>query len=234
MVLFIQVTCLVSGGKDSVLALWVALHKYEVQSIVTIQTEKSDSYLFHIPNSRHVGLIATMLKIPHLTAYSNDNNPNRELMVLKDILEETKAEAVITGGIRSDFQRYKFNRAAKLAGMKCFNPLWRLKPEKLISEFLTNNFNVIFVAVASMGFSKDLLGKKITFETLERIRKNMPGTDLSLTGEGGEYESFVLDAPFFPSEIRILRSKVHWDETREEGSYEILEAKLVEKDSYFR
>jgi len=230
----IQVTCLVSGGKDSVLALWVALHKYEVQSIITIHPEKSDSYLFHTPNSRHVGLIANMLNIPHLTSYSSDNNLNREVMVLKDILEETNTEAVITGGLRSDFQRYKFNRAAKLAGMKCFNPLWRLKPEKLILELLTNNFTVIFVAVASMGFSKDLLGKKITFETLERIRKFTQGTDLSLTGEGGEYESFVLNAPFFPSEIKILRSKVHWDESREEGSYEILEAKLIEKNSFFR
>ena len=229
MVSIIQVTCLVSGGKDSVFALWVALHKYKVQSIITIYPEESDSYLFHIPNCKHVGLIAHMLSIPHIIVYSSKNNLDHEIKVLKDVLEETKTEAVITGGIRSDYQRYKFNRAAKLAGMKCLSPLWRLKPETLISELFTNNFNVIFVAVSSMGLGKDLLGKKMTFENIERIRKITTGTDLSLIGEGGEYESFVLNAPFFPSEIKILRSRVHWNETREEGFFEILEAKLVEK-----
>ncbi|MHA1331378.1 MAG: diphthine--ammonia ligase [Candidatus Hodarchaeales archaeon] len=225
-----KVTCLVSGGKDSILALWVALHKYRVTSILTIQSTNPESYLFHVPNSKYVSLVAEMLNIPFQTLLIEENNINNEIQALKKAIEGTDSQAIITGGLRSDFQRYKFNKAAKLAGLRCFSPLWRLSPRILMSEILNNNFYVIIVAVSSMGFGKNLLGEKITFNLLEDIKKASLGTELVITGEGGEYESFVLDAPFYPSEIKILKSRIHWDETREEGYYEILEAKLVKKE----
>ncbi|MHA1973416.1 MAG: diphthine--ammonia ligase [Candidatus Hodarchaeales archaeon] len=224
-----KVTCLVSGGKDSILALWIALHKYEVSSILTIQTTNIESYLFHIPNSKYVSLVAQMLEIPFQTLLIEDNNINHEINELKKALKETNSKAIITGGLRSDFQRYKFNKAAKFAGMRCFSPLWRLSPRILMKEILNNNFYVIIVAVSSMGFGKKFLGERITFNMLKDIKEVSFGDELVTTGEGGEYESFVLDAPFFPSKIKVLESRIHWNETREEGYYEIIKAQLVKK-----
>ncbi|MFX0211450.1 MAG: hypothetical protein ACFFDT_36060, partial [Candidatus Hodarchaeota archaeon] len=132
-------------------------------------------------------------------------------------------------GIQSEFQRFKFNRAAQLANMKCFNPLWRLSPEALMSELINNNFHIIIVSVTAMGLGKELLGKRITEDLLKEFQGTITHQGLSIIGEGGEYESFVLDAPFFPLRIEIQESEIHWDEFREEGYYEIIKAELCPK-----
>ncbi len=221
-----NVICLVSGGKDSVLALWLALHQFNVISILSVRSQCPESYLFHIPNTQYVALIARMLNIPYRTIVVENCHVEDEIQALKDFLIKSEAEAVITGGIRSDFQRYKFNYAAISAKMKCFNPLWRLSPRILLSELLDNNFHIIFSSVAGMGLGRELLGKKITIEVLESLQKTVPESELTMIGEGGEFESLVLEAPFFPYRIEIIKSKIHWNEHREEGYYEIIEAKL--------
>ena len=221
-----NVTCLVSGGKDSVLALWFALHQFNVISILSVESQCPESFLFHIPNTQYVALIARMLNIPYRTIFIENCHVEDEIQALKEFLDESKADAVITGGIRSDFQRYKFNYAAIMAEMRCFNPLWRLSPRILLSELLDNNFHIIFSSVAGMGLGRELLGKKITPKVLISLKKNVPDSELTMIGEGGEFESLVLDAPFFPKRIEIIKSKIHWDEYREEGYYEVIEAKL--------
>ncbi len=224
-----KVSCLVSGGKDSVFALWCALHQYEVISIINIETDDSDSLLFHIPNTQYVSLIAEILNIPLLNAKTRSSDVNEEISVLVQTFKESGAEAIITGGIRSEFQRYKFNIAAQKANIKCFNPLWRLDPSTLMSELLTSHFYVILVSVSAMGFGKDLLGAKLTLKKLNELTKSGKVSELAITGEGGEYESFVLDAPFFHSKIAVKEAQIHWDEYREEGRYEILKAVLEPK-----
>lgn len=224
-----KVSCLVSGGKDSVLALWFALHQFDVISIVTVRSTCPDSPLFHIPNCEHVRLVAEMLGLVYQVLWIDKCNIADELYILKEALLESGAEAIITGGIRSEFQRIKFNRAAYWANLKCFNPLWRLSPQILLTQFLENKFNIIISSVSGMGLGKELLGKKITSETIKTIQKTVPKSELTIIGEGGEFESFVLDAPFFPAMIKIVESKVHWNEFREEGYYEIKRAKIIPK-----
>ncbi|MHA2253220.1 MAG: Dph6-related ATP pyrophosphatase [Candidatus Kariarchaeaceae archaeon] len=224
-----RVVCLVSGGKDSILALWLASHQFDVVEILTIRSNCTDSLLYHLPNNKYVSFIAEMLGIPHRDIWVNSCNLDDEINTLKDALIESRTKAVITGGIRSDFQRSKFNRAAILANMKCFNPLWRISSNKLMSELINNKFRIIFSSVAGMGLGKNLLGEEITQEILASIIKAVPDLDISITGEGGEYESFVFDAPFFPSKINIKKFKLHWNEYREEGFYEIKEIQLSEK-----
>lgn len=220
-------TALVSGGKDSVLALWIALHQFKVTSILTVRSFCPESPLFHIPNSQYVDLMAEMLEISHMIIQIDSCNIEDEVNSLKEALVNSSAQAIITGGIRSEFQRYKFNRAAKLANMRCFNPLWRISPKYLLSELLTNKFSIIITSVSSMGLGRELLGRKYSPEILETLNKH--GSDLSLVGEGGEFETFVLDAPFFPARIKILESKVHWDEHRQDGYYEIIKAESKPK-----
>jgi asparagine synthase (glutamine-hydrolysing) len=170
-----------------------------------------------------------MIGIPHRDIWVDSCDVEDEINALTNALLESRTDAVITGGIRSDFQRNKFIRAAILANIKCFNPLWRISSDKLMSELLNNKFRFIFSSVAGMGLGKELLGEEITQEVLASIIKVVPDLDISVTGEGGEYESFVFDAPFFPSKINIKKFKLHWDEYREEGFYEIKEIQLSEK-----
>jgi diphthamide synthase (EF-2-diphthine--ammonia ligase) len=48
-----------------------------------------------------------------------------------------------------------------------------------------------------------------------------------VTGEGGEYETFVLDAPFFHRQIIVEKAEKEFRHYR--GRYDIKEARMVEK-----
>ncbi len=224
-----RVSCLVSGGKDSIYALWCAIHQYEVVSIINFESDKSESLLFHIPNAKYVSLIAEMFSLPLISIKIKSDDLKEEMKQLVSAIRKSRAEAIVTGGIRSEFQRYHFNRAALLANVKCFNPLWRLSPELIIQDLISNNFEIILISVSSMGLDQNFLGKKLTPRLINKIRDASYGSDLAITGEGGEYESFVLDAPFFPSRIVIQETQIHWDEFREEGYLEIINASLESK-----
>ncbi len=225
-----RVSCLISGGKDSIYALWCALHQYEVVSLISIVSDNLESLLFHIPNSKYVSLIAEMFSLPLISVTIKSDGLKEEIEQLVNAIYKSETEAIITGGIRSDFQRYHFNRAALLANVKCFNPLWRLSPELIIQDLIKNHFEVILISVSSMGLGKDFLGKKLTPKLISKIKDNSYDFDQAIIGEGGEYESFVLDAPFFPSRIVIQESQIHWDEFRDEGTLEIIKAILESKE----
>jgi ABC transporter with metal-binding/Fe-S-binding domain ATP-binding protein len=226
----LRVSCLVSGGKDSIYALWYAFHQYEVVSIINFVSDSSESLLFHIPNSKYVSLIAEMFSLPLISVKTKSDDIKEEIEQLTNAIRKSETEAIITGGIRSEFQRYHFNRAAMLANVKCFNPLWRLSPELIIQDLIKNHFEIILISVSSMGLDKNFLGEKLTPKLINKIKDLPYGFDHAIVGEGGEYESFVLDAPFFPSRIVIQDSQIHWDEFREEGSLEILNAILESKE----
>jgi len=225
----LRVSCLVSGGKDSIYALWCALHQYEVVSIINFESDKSESLLFHIPNAKYVSLVAKMFSLPLISIKIKSDDLEEEIKQLVNAIRKSRIEAIVTGGIRSEFQRYHFNRAALLANVKCFNPLWRLSPELIIQDLINNNFEIILISVSSMGLDQNFLGKKFTPSLINKIRDLSYGSDLAITGEGGEYESFVLDAPFFPSRIVIQETQIHWNEFREEGYLEIIKAILEPK-----
>ena len=225
-----RVSCLVSGGKDSIYALWYAFHQYEVVSIINFVSDNSESLLFHIPNSKYVSLIAEMFSLPLISVKIKSDDIKDEIEQLVTAICKSESEAIITGGIRSEFQRYHFNRATMLANVKCFNPLWRLSPELIIQDLINNHFEIILISVSSMGLGKNFLGKKLTPKLINKIKDLPYGFDHTIVGEGGEYESFVLDAPFFPSRIVIQDSRIHWDEFREEGSLEIINAILESKE----
>ncbi len=222
--------CLVSGGKDSVLALWVALHQYNVVAIISVQSTCEESLLFHLPNSKYVYLVADMLNIPHKEIVIETCELSDEINCLSDAFSELNIDAIVTGGIRSEFQRYKFNKAAYLAGIRCFSPLWRLAPKKLMNELIDNKFHIILVAVAAMGLHRELLGQKISYPLLDYIYQKANSDQISITGEGGEYESFVLDTPFFPYRLNVEDAITHWDESREVGYYEILKVSFASKE----
>ena len=207
------------------------MHQYNVVTIISVQSTCDESPLFHLPNSQYVYLIADMLEIPHKVINIGTCDLSEEIKCLEDTFSKLNIDAVVTGGIRSEFQRYKFNKAAELAGIRCFSPLWRIAPKKLMSDLIDNNFHIILVAVAAMGLNRELLGQRITHSLLDLISQKAIAGQISITGEGGEYESFVLDAPFFPYRINIKDAIIHWDDSREVGYYEILRTNFESKEN---
>ncbi len=223
-----KVCVLYSGGKDSNLALLKAYDKFDVECLVTLSPRSEESSLFHYPNTELVRLQAKSLEIPLIIEKCLDDESSslnalyKALKLAKDLYE---IRGVVTGAIKSTYQATRFQRICDDLDLWCFNPLWLRDEVLLLREALGNGFEVIFTRIAGYPLKKSMLGKRLSEEVIsvfEEIRNYM-----NPSGEGGEYETLVLDMPLFTRKIEILEYDVIGEDY--DATLIVKKARLVEK-----
>jgi len=222
-----RVAVLVTGGKDSALALYHALKLgYEVKFLVTMIPQREDSWMFHFPNIHLTDLFAKAVEIPLVKA-ETVGIKETELKDLKNLLATLDIEGVVSGAISSRYQKERIDKICRELNLKPIAPLWQTDPMQLMKEIINLDFDVIIVGVYAYGFDQNWLGKKIDSTTLKNLIELNHKYRISLVGEGGEYETLVLDAPFFKKKIQVLQTERIWE--NHSGYLLVKEAKLVEK-----
>ena len=221
---------LFSGGKDSLFVCWKAMKQEEVACLITIVSRNPESYMFHTPNIHLAALQAEAAGLP-LVEVETAGEKEEELFDLKRALiaarEQYGIEGVVTGAILSVYQATRVQRICHELGLWCFNPLWLADQEPYMEELIDAGFRVIIVGVFSSPFDESWLGREIDRRTLDELRTIAGKYHVTLTGEGGEFETFVIDAPFFTHRIAIEEtSKVYRNHN---GVLQIGRARLVEK-----
>jgi uncharacterized protein (TIGR00290 family) len=93
-----------------------------------------------------------------------------------------------------------------------------------MQDLLKQGFSVIVSGIASEPFDETWLGKELNQEALEDLKKFHKKYRITLTGEGGEYESFVCDAPQFSHRIVVKASEQEYANYR--GFFRITRARL--------
>ena len=223
-----RLAALVTGGKDSILALYRAQKMgHTIEVLATMIPKRSDSYMFHFPNIHLTDHISRALEIPLVKA-ETAGIKEKELDDLKNLLVSLDVEGVVSGAIRSSYQKERIGRICAELGLESVTPLWHEDPYSLLREMIDLEFKVIIVGVYAYGFDKSWLGKEINIKTLERLVEINEQYQISLVGEGGEYESLVLDAPFFKKRIEIVQAEATYENLS--GILVIKEAKLADKD----
>ena len=96
--------------------------------------------------------------------------------------------------------------------------------ELLLEELLANNIDSIITGVAAEPLDENWLGRHIDSESIKELVALESEYAINPAGEGGELESFVLNALLFKRQIRILESTKHYSNFS--GRLEIKEAKL--------
>ena len=222
-----NVAALVTGGKDSALALYRALKQgYKVKYLVAMFPEREDSWMFHYPNVHMTELFAEAAEIPLIRGRTSGIK-EKEVKDLKNLLASLDVEGVVSGAIASHYQKTRIDKVCQQLGLESIAPLWGESPEKLLNELLELRFEVVIVGVYAMGFSQEWLGRKINEETVQELLKLREKYGISPIGEGGEYESLVLDAPYFKRKIQILETEKVWKENQ--GYLLVKKARLVWK-----
>ena len=138
------------------------------------------------------------------------------------IRDRYNIEGLVHGGIKSKYQKEKFESICSKMGLKALSPLWNYEPEKYMNDLINSEFNFIITSVSSDGLDDKWLGKRITKKELEILKDLSFKFGFNLNFEGGEAETFVTGCPLFSSPIQIKQSKKIWDGYR--GRFEILEA----------
>jgi diphthine-ammonia ligase len=223
----LRLAALITGGKDSILALYRAQQMgHTIEVLATMLPKRSDSYMFHVPNIHLTDYIARTLEIPLVKAETSGIK-EKELEDLKKLLASLDVDGVVTGAVQSVYQKERIDRLCNELGLKSVAPLWHQEPLEIMKELIRLKFRVILVGVYAYGLDQTWLGREINTETLEKLVELHEKYQISLVGEGGEYESLVLDAPIYKKRLQIVDSETSYENNS--GVLTIKEVKLVDK-----
>ncbi len=221
---------LFSGGKDSTLALHMAAEHETVACLITLDSVNKESYMFHTPNIAMTRLAAEALGIP-LVMKVTQGRKEEELedleLAIADATHQFKIEGVVTGAVESVYQSTRIQRICQHLDLWCLNPLWKRNQQELLEELIEKRFKVIVSGVFAYPLDESWLGKEIDTDIVSRLLDLEKKFGISPSGEGGEIETTVLDAPMFKKEIEILSHTV--DAKGNSGVYNVTKARLVSK-----
>jgi len=225
-----QLGVLFSGGKDSAFACWRAMERESVSCLITLKSENEESYMFHTPNIHLTSMQAEAAGIP-LLEYSTSGEEEKELIDLEHAIAAARdrygIEGIVTGAILSVYQAARIQRICHELGLCCYNPLWHINQEQYLRELIAEGFETIISGVFSSPFDASWLGRTIDAGMIDELKRLSEKWKISLTGEGGELETLVVDAPFFRKRIRIISSEKAYANFN--GRYLITGAEVEEK-----
>ncbi len=218
--------CLFSGGKDSTLALHKAVAMgVNIDLLITMLPERGDSYMFHYPNLSYTSMQAEALGIKQAFAASTGRK-EEELKDLEKALIDNDVSVLVTGATYSDYQAGRIGKIADRLGIENISPLWHIEPLDELNE-LAAKFNAIITAISAEGMDESMLGARIDETMIKKLEVLNKKTGINMLFEGGEAESFVLDAPLFRKSIKIISATKSFNGTT--GSYLIEKAEFRPK-----
>ncbi len=201
---------LFSGGKDSTYAIYLAMQQgFEIEKLVTIYPKREDSYMYHVPAIDRPRYQAEAMGIPQDIHSIGDSVED-----LMEVLSHYDVDAVISGAIASNFQKTKIEEVCTELGMLSYAPLWGKDQNLLLRDMLLADFKIMIVAVAAYGLDERFLGRILDESVLRSLQEMERRYRINVSGEGGEYETFVLDAPFFRMSLQVEDFDVIWDGVR--------------------
>ncbi|MCL5802218.1 MAG: diphthine--ammonia ligase [Candidatus Thermoplasmatota archaeon] len=193
---------------------------FEIIAAITVVPEEF-SFMFHYPNARMSRYVAEILDLDVIETSEDDL-----WKLIASMVEKDHVEAVISGAIASDYQKTRIEAACTELGIMSYTPLWRMDQEKELMEIIARGIVPIIVSVSAEGFDSTDLGVKIDTEYLEILKKKNARYGINITGEGGEYETFV-NGTSYGKKIFIEKSEILWQGSH--GYFIINSAKTEEQ-----
>ena len=224
-----KLASLFSGGKDSTYAIYVVQKQgHDIACLLSVFPNSDESHLLHHPNMAWTKLQSESMNIPQLLISSDSDNTDEELSKLEILLQKAKEqfdiEGVVHGGIKSNFQKDKFETLCSKLNLIVVAPLWEIESQQYMNDLLDSKFEFIMTVVSSDGLDDSWLGKLISKSDIDILKRLSQKFGFNLNFEGGEAETFVINCPLFTNSIKINESKKEWDGYR--GRFEIVDAEL--------
>ncbi|UCE80331.1 MAG: diphthine--ammonia ligase [Methanobacteriota archaeon] len=201
-----RVSALFSGGKDSAYAVFLLQQQgWKIVSLLTVIPRDESSYMFHHPNAQWTALQSEAMGIPLKTVESNADE-EKELDDLETLMWGEDVEGFLCGAIASDYQWSRINDICHKLARPLYSPLWRKPQRGILEDMLDADFRIIIVGTYAEGLDDSWLGLEITHEVIGDLTALQREHGINISGEGGEIETFVIDAPIFSGPIEIERA----------------------------
>lgn len=200
LMVFMKLAAIISGGKDSWYAYYKMLKRgYEITTIITFIPKRKDSYMFHFPLAKNVSIQVKNLKITHYV-FEVSGEKEKEVKemreYLKKIVKKEEIRGLISGAIKSNYQKSRIDKICKELKIKSFTPLWHNDEKILLNEIIDSGFEFLVTHICAEGIEK-WKNKIINKINLNEFIRDLDKARCNISGEGGEYETFVIKSPLF-------------------------------------
>ncbi|KAN0006896.1 hypothetical protein ACTFIU_005089 [Dictyostelium citrinum] len=245
----VEIVGLISGGKDSIYNLIECVrngHKIvalaNLKPPKTNQSEELDSFMYQTVGNNLIEIIAKeCLELPlyqieiNGTAISKETdsydadlevNSKDEVEDLYNLLKLVKenhpnVKGVSCGAILSTYQRIRVENCCSRLNLTSYSYLWNRNQDELLREMIDCKIEAIIIKVASMG----LIAEKHLLKSINQLYPTLYSLNqkfgVHICGEGGEYESIVIDCPLYKKRINIDQYKtiIHSDDAFSQVAY---------------
>ncbi len=222
---------LFSGGKDSTYAIYKAMKENEVVCLIALKSLNPESYMFHVPAFEHIEKQAEALGIP-LILVETKGVKEEELKDLQKAIQEAKEkykiEGIVTGAVASTYQASRIQKICDELNLKVFNPLWQKKQMELLKEIIKDKFEVIIIGIAAYPLDESWLGRKLDEDMLKELEKLEKEYKINVAGEGGEFETLVVDSPIHKKRIELVETEKEYSDHH--GVLKIIKIELNRKN----
>ena len=187
--------------------------------------------MFQSAGSEIIDLQSEAMQIPLITQLT-EGKKETELEDLKVAIQTAKdqhqIEGIVCGALFSNYQRDRIEKICEELNLKMFAPLWHKSQLQHMNEVINSGTEAIITAVAADGLNQSFLGRTINQNLLTELQQLNKKVGLNIAGEGGEFESLVLNSPLFHQRI-ILQETTNEMDSEYSGKLLIKKAKLKEK-----
>jgi ABC transporter with metal-binding/Fe-S-binding domain ATP-binding protein len=197
----------------------------DVELLLTAFSKNDYSYMFHTPNIRLSSMQAEALGIRQAT-FDTAGVKDDELVDLERALKEHKVTELVTGAVASNYQKARIDAICAKLKISHVSPLWHIAPLEEL-EVISRDFNAIIMQVSAEGFDDSMLGARIDSKIIARLVELNKRYGINMLFEGGEAETFVLDAPLFKKRLEVASFHKEWSGMT--GRYLIDKLKFAEK-----
>ncbi len=206
-----KLAVLFSGGKDSIYSAYLAKQAgHKLVCLISIISKNKESYMFHTPSIEQTKAQAKVMEIPLLIKKTRGKKEDELKDLEKAILKAKKKyqiEGIVTGVLHSVYQTSRIQKICDKFNLKCINPLWQKDEIKYLNELIKNKFEIIITAIAAYPLDQTWLGRKIDKNFIQEATDLKQKYKIHPAGEGGEFETFVLNCPLFQKPLKIKSFK---------------------------
>jgi len=203
---------LFSGGKDSAYSAYLEKKKgNDLVCLISIFSENPESYMFHTPNIKLTEKQAKLMNMPVLTEKTKGKK-EEELKDLENALKNAKSiykiEGIVTGALYSEYQASRIKAICDKLRLKCINPLWHKDEFKYLQELIDAGFKITITGVFAYPLDDSWLGREIDKSFITDVKELNAKYKIHPAGEGGEFETFVLNCPLFKKPLKITEKNI--------------------------
>ncbi len=206
-----KLAVLFSGGKDSCYSAYLAKKEgHELACLISVFSENKESYMFHTPSIEKTKHQAEVMNVP-LLIQKTKGEKEKELADLEEAIKKAKEkygiQGIVTGALHSVYQASRIQKICDKLNLECLNPLWHKNEIEYLNELIRDKFRVMIIGVFAYPLDNSWLGRIIDKKFIEEVKILKEKYKIHAAGEGGEFETFVLNCPLFQRELRVKSFK---------------------------